>query len=307
MTRRAGVTLTEVLVAIFITGIGLMSLLVLFPLGALNMAQAIKDQRTADCSRIAESLAAAWDLRNDTNVFAAYSVPAAGPGGYPSYIAYVDPQGYRITSAGSVGGATGITRVYPNNGAPPAATGNGITTGIDFTNAAQIARWTTLQDELTFDVDGAPKTIGSVVERTPRYSWAWMCQQTKSNSVNPTPTGVNLTVIVYDRRPLVPGPSGGLQEEVACTLTNTGLPPNMVRLSWSSAAPPQLKRGTWFLDVGDRSSPPTPHGVWYRVVGVTPLSNGTSAEVELHMNLRHAGPSTVVVIDSVVEVFEKGQ
>src|SRR5579885_1848168 len=48
---RPGVTLTEVLVAIFIMGIGLLSLLVLFPLGALNMAQAIKDNRaTQSCT-----------------------------------------------------------------------------------------------------------------------------------------------------------------------------------------------------------------------------------------------------------------
>ena len=37
MTHRSGVTLTEVLVAIFIMGIGLLSILVLFPLGALTL------------------------------------------------------------------------------------------------------------------------------------------------------------------------------------------------------------------------------------------------------------------------------
>lgn len=45
--RRAGVTLVEVLVAIFIVGIGLLALLQLFPLGALEMAKAVKDDRTA--------------------------------------------------------------------------------------------------------------------------------------------------------------------------------------------------------------------------------------------------------------------
>src|SRR6516225_10384823 len=43
--RRRGVTLTEVLVAIFVCGLGLMALMTLFPLGAMNMAQAIKDDR----------------------------------------------------------------------------------------------------------------------------------------------------------------------------------------------------------------------------------------------------------------------
>jgi Tfp pilus assembly protein PilV len=40
-----GVTLLEVLVAIFVNGVGLLALLTLFPLGALEMAAAIKDDR----------------------------------------------------------------------------------------------------------------------------------------------------------------------------------------------------------------------------------------------------------------------
>ena len=47
LNERAGVTLIEVLVAIFIMGIGLLALLTLFPLGALRMAKAIQDDRAA--------------------------------------------------------------------------------------------------------------------------------------------------------------------------------------------------------------------------------------------------------------------
>ena len=43
----AGSTLIEVLVAIFVMGVGLLALLTLFPLSALEMAQAIPDDRTA--------------------------------------------------------------------------------------------------------------------------------------------------------------------------------------------------------------------------------------------------------------------
>jgi len=53
MNRRNGVTLTEVLIAIFVLSIGLMALLSLFPLGAAQMAQALKDQRTAEAAAIA--------------------------------------------------------------------------------------------------------------------------------------------------------------------------------------------------------------------------------------------------------------
>lgn len=57
MNRRDGTTLTEVLVAIFIMGIGLMAILSLFPLGAAQMAQALKDQRAAEAAANASSLA----------------------------------------------------------------------------------------------------------------------------------------------------------------------------------------------------------------------------------------------------------
>src|SRR5207253_9862097 len=43
--QRSGTTLVEVLVAIFVTAIGLLGLLALFPLGAVSLAQAIKDSR----------------------------------------------------------------------------------------------------------------------------------------------------------------------------------------------------------------------------------------------------------------------
>jgi hypothetical protein len=55
MNRRNAVTLTEVLISIFVLSIGLMALLSLFPIGAAQMAQALKDQRTAECAFIAGS------------------------------------------------------------------------------------------------------------------------------------------------------------------------------------------------------------------------------------------------------------
>ena len=45
--RRRGVTLTEVLIAIFVLALGLLGVLSLFPLGVVRMAQAVKDDRSA--------------------------------------------------------------------------------------------------------------------------------------------------------------------------------------------------------------------------------------------------------------------
>jgi len=53
---RTGITLVEVLVAIFIIGVGLLALLTLFPLGALELAQAIKDDRAGTIAAEAQVL-----------------------------------------------------------------------------------------------------------------------------------------------------------------------------------------------------------------------------------------------------------
>lgn len=48
--RRAGFSLVEVLVAVFIVSVGLIALLTLFPLGAMQMAQAFRDDRSQQCA-----------------------------------------------------------------------------------------------------------------------------------------------------------------------------------------------------------------------------------------------------------------
>jgi type II secretory pathway pseudopilin PulG len=53
--RRSGITLTEVLAAIFIVSIGLIALLAMFPMGAMQMAQAIKDEKCAQSAQHAEA------------------------------------------------------------------------------------------------------------------------------------------------------------------------------------------------------------------------------------------------------------
>src|SRR5437879_6957238 len=75
---RTGATLTEVLVAIFVMAIGLLALLTLFPLGALSMAQAIKDNRTAHSGRNAFAIAEALNIHNDPLVLNNGLAP--GPG-----------------------------------------------------------------------------------------------------------------------------------------------------------------------------------------------------------------------------------
>src|SRR4029079_1052426 len=65
---RRGITLLEVLTAIFIMGVGLLAILTLCPLGALSMARAVRDDRAATIAANGASLAVVMDLRNDPAV-----------------------------------------------------------------------------------------------------------------------------------------------------------------------------------------------------------------------------------------------
>src|SRR5262249_53728310 len=98
---RAGVTLTEVLVAIFVCGLGLMALMTLFPLGAMNMAQAIKDDRCGHAAANATAvLRSVWRVslesgQMDQNL---ENQLAQGP-------VYIDPLGVNMFGPGMVAGS----------------------------------------------------------------------------------------------------------------------------------------------------------------------------------------------------------
>src|SRR5438552_11889952 len=98
MTRRPGVTLIEVLVSIFVTAIGLLAILALFPVGAFSMANAIKNGRCVQASINATAFARFQNIANDSQVVNLYTNPDPGNlpklgTGYtgPSYPVYVDP------------------------------------------------------------------------------------------------------------------------------------------------------------------------------------------------------------------------
>lgn len=55
---KAGITLLEVLIVLFITGVGLLSLVALFPTALQNMSQAVQDNRSGHVQQSATALAA---------------------------------------------------------------------------------------------------------------------------------------------------------------------------------------------------------------------------------------------------------
>ena len=59
-SRRPGLSLTEVLVALFVMALGIISLMTLFPLGAVQMGQALRDDRSGQTASQADGITRIW-------------------------------------------------------------------------------------------------------------------------------------------------------------------------------------------------------------------------------------------------------
>jgi hypothetical protein len=328
MSRRSGATLIEVLVSIFVMAIGLIALLALFPLGAIQMAQAIKDDRVAACVANATALAEAWNLRHDTgaapltNYAAAcfdnpdatvakvfnQNASAANPNG-PSYPVYVDPIGFNsyILPANKrwLAGLDNLG-AGPNKNGIPRCTASFVTLPTTM-NAVQ---WCTLQDDITFTKSGTPDTSNGFVERAGSFSWAYLLRR----PLNCAPGVVEMSIVVYQQRSLsLNGVAVGGDE--TWFTTAAGLPfnpatPNVVTLAVGLTKPP-VRAGSWILDctagprVGGKATPPNAR--FYRVVGVSePQANQMALEVDTPIQSTPNLPNRFAILENVVEVVYKG-
>src|SRR5262249_3755531 len=156
---------------IFIAGIGLLSLLTLFPLGALKMAEAIQDDRVALAGGNAKSIANAVIMQQDPDIQAAMLnnvIPSTGvgplfpppPGGVipapvpadgPGLPLLVDPIGVlAYTGQGNwptwAGGIPSVLPRVRGQWLQPLNPVLGLQT-------ADYLRWCTLLDDLNFNSD----------------------------------------------------------------------------------------------------------------------------------------------------------
>ena len=295
MKLRAGITLIETLVAVFIMAIGLLALLTLFPLGAVSMAQAIRDQRVAEAAQQAEALANARAVRTDANLLPGFANGKLDPAwGGQSYPVFADPWGR------SVGGAA-------------ANTVGGVMQRTTLSYAASRAnsmRWCALQDELTFLPDGTPDT-SSGLQREPRTTWGYWLKR-PNHSV---PNVVEMSIVVYSGRDL----ALLSKETVATNNSYNAADPTAVTID-NSATKPDVRKGMWIVDLTthDPKSPNAAevlnakkygpvHGYWYRVVDVTEATVAGNDALQLDLQPKPVVPmQTIAIMDGVVEVFPKG-
>jgi hypothetical protein len=313
--RRPGITLLEVLSAIFITGIGLLSLLTLFPLGALSMAKALQDDRAAQAGAGGTAIANAVVMRLDPDVqaamlnlpdpnlvpvnpfllFPAAQTPTPDGSGYPvlvdpiGVLAYTGPGNWPSWVAGV---QYGIPRVRGQWLRPlnPLA---GLLT-------ADYLRWCTVQDDLNFVTDGAyqgltadpPSWIpgGGAVQRNLQYSYAWMLRMPRAAS----PNVVDVSVLVFSGRSL--DLVGFGTQEQAYTTAVFNAPANTVAIYPATGAtdPPSLRKGQWILDasagVNKATNTLSVRGFFYRIVSVSDpvldANNNVYVNVEVQTPLR---------------------
>ncbi len=292
--RRTGVTLIEVLMALFIMALGILALLSLFPLAALQMAQSIKDDRTGTLAVNADITfrvfwRKAWQGPNGSlNAtttepgFTALDNGVATTYTGPSNAVLIDPIG-QYASGGSASVAGAITR---SNWQAVASS----------PSPAACVRFCSIMDDMTFNSSsGWADTSNGSIDRGGRYSVAWFIQR-PNNSVRGS---VNLSVLVYQNRPVTVNPSG--EYAVTGSVVPSSVPgvgPTAVNLNLGGLNP-NLKKGGWILDVTNTTQP-----AFYRVVNY----NYQTGAVELQLPLQSiaSGTATFIIFDNLVEVFNRG-
>lgn len=263
MTRRSGLSLTEVLVALFIMGIGTIAILTLFPLGALNMAQALRDSRTTQAAVQADGFLRAYveekksagalpaetwftalDNPNSPTLVSKYFVPTSGLPG-PSYPVVIDPMGFvargsvapRATWIGDNGFGNGDRATAPDTSGLSRHTLKAASS-LPNTFAQRIC---TLFDGMGYDKQtGAPDTSSGTIDRDIRYNWFWVLQKPSSNA---SPAEAKVTVVVFDRRAPMYAPAGS--ETVYTPTTAT---PGVAQVSFAAGQVPPVQKGGWLLD-----------------------------------------------------------
>ncbi len=325
--QRPGITLVEVLTAIFVMAIGLLALLVLFPLGVLRMSQAIQDDRTMHLATNAEAICLLGDLRHDTRFNALLhnpelSVPppadpsdALRPADVngPSYPVYVDPVGMRASAQDWIGNQPRTIRRATSDLAWVDTNGDNIK---DSLGKDALLRWFYLLDDIeSFDKDGnAIDPTSTKVERGNRYSWACMVQRPK----NGNPAIVDLSVVVYVSRPVTLEPTNLSLGEFLYNNVVFDLASNTVFVPATSGTP-EVRVGGWILDATKvdgqayltESNYPHSHGKFYRVVAINPTTDtmgNPGVELELEQTIRGFqtnGVGRIFTLDGVAEVFEK--
>ena len=332
MTRK-GMSMAEVLVALFLLALGTLAILTMFPLGMYHMSLALKDDRTAQSAQQADAyMRTIWRTRmveqggaGEPELYNAFSYPDANPVtlGFqrgtpvvttgPSYPVFVDPMGWfapwsTLNSAPHqywVGGA-GSSPFLPRRSL------NLLTSQ----TAAASHRACSIMDGLGFAENGTASTSGGSVERELRYNWMWILQRPD----NTVPNTASMTVVVFDKRSFLFAPQGAesvyASNNAPSPLSNIVMQPLLttIQLPVAYFGVPPVQKGGWIMD----ATPGLRHAIFYRVVSVTDNPTNIVAgipvpttDIELQTPIRRLDGSTnayngtLMYFAGVSEVFDR--
>lgn len=337
--HRAGFSLVEVLVALFIVAAGLIALLTLFPLGAIQMGKALQSDRSQQLalqmdgkfreywrSHVVENATPTTDpyfftfsgtnetVYNTLNYFddpdgtspAPGTLPAIGNARRASYPVMFDPLGYASFSllkrqqvAQTFGGG-----IFPRRTINP-------------TPALPVLayRYATLQDDMEFGPDGTPANGGGEsiqlatttdknIFRAGRYNCAAVIQRPDNSNRFVT----DLKILVFDRR----APGVDPPDNEITTTSSVLMGATVVTLDRSNDIL-GLRRGSWVMDGTLTGNIRNAH--FYRVVSVDDSST-TSTTVEFHVPIAkptgEAAPNvaytaTFYVFRELIDVYDRPQ
>jgi hypothetical protein len=183
------------------------------------------------------------------------------------------------------------------------------------TRTTDAYKWFTLLDDCQFASDelgSGGKALAfppsSAIRRDTRYSWAYLLQRPRSSD----PSIVTCSVVVFDKRPLLPTNSLALAESAYGATFDPAN--NRITVSWGNGPPPNVRTGDWILDCTVVTVNPyaSAHGYFYRVVGITEGVTEQGAPVlayEVQQPIRGfsgQAAGTIMVLEGIADVYDRG-
>lgn len=319
VTRRPGLSVLEVMTALFVAALGMLSLLSLFPLGAVRMGQALRDSRAAETVVQADTHMRLWwqkyvveqpgaedpafhALDNPGNTFDPahpfVAAPVASTSTAPSYPVALDPLGWQAYP--------GTRRNRLAGNLFPRRTMNWIlTSGRPAEFSFRVA---TMMDDLTFNESALPYNDLTIttypatpprIERQGRYNWLAVIQR----PVNANRHVADLKIAVFDGRP--PGIAPGDAEQAFSPTGAIAAGTSQLILGGNSD---HLRAGSWIMD-GTLDGGSVRNAVWYRVQAIDRDTLPGNMIVDLQTPLiRNVNTNTrFYAFKGLLEVFDRPQ
>jgi prepilin-type N-terminal cleavage/methylation domain-containing protein len=324
--RRSGFSLTEVLVALFVMAVGIISLLTLFPLGAVQMGHALRDDRVQTTALQADAYLRLWwqrEIIEKTIVEQSYVAMTSPGDGHlalspappsPSYPVLLDPIGFQARNGPPktrLAGQFVLAQGFPRR------TINALNTGNSATDYVTSFRACSLMDDLEFSRDpvlGNPGTpapsaetgVAAAVVRGGRYNWSAVIQQPNSQH-----RGIaDLKILVFERRAPGTAPADAEMSYVVNNITvgstQLTIPDTLDNL--------KIRVNGWIMDgtIGGNIR----NANFYRIQSIAenvPTAGQTTIELQTPIKapLGATGVTTyngrVYILNNLVEVFDRPQ